>query len=160
MSVALYPGSFDPVHNGHIAVFKTAASLFDRLIVAAGHNPAKPSGLFSPDERVQFLRSATADLSNVEVKLFDGLVTKAANEFGADCLIKGLRGGADFDSEMQQAHMNLATGGVPTLFIPGLGPAAMIGGRYVREIGLMGGDVSAVVPADVAARLTEMQGSS
>lgn len=153
MATALYPGSFDPVHNGHIAVIRHAAGLFDRVVVGVGHNPEKPSGLFTPDERVDMIRSEVADLDGVSVELFSGLVTVAAAGFGADCLVKGLRGGSDLDAEMQQAHMNLTTGSVPSVFIPATGPSALVASTYVRQIAAMGGDVSDVVPPSVLSAL-------
>lgn len=155
MSSALYPGSFDPVHNGHLAVIELVAPLFDELVVGVGHNPDKPSGLFTPDERVAFLRDATAHLGNVRIELFSGLAIVAAAALGADCLVKGIRGASDLDAELQQANMNLVTGGVPTVFAPGLGEFALVSSTYVRQIGLMGGDVSSVVPAAVADQIRE-----
>lgn len=155
MSSALYPGSFDPVHNGHLAVIEMAAPLFDHVIVGVGHNPDKPSGLFTPDERVAFLRDATDHLDNVRIELFTGLSIVAAAVLGADCLLKGVRGASDLDVEMQQANMNLTTGEVPTVFLPALGQHALVSSTYVRQIGLMGGDVSSVVPAAVADQIRE-----
>ncbi|MEZ5377805.1 MAG: pantetheine-phosphate adenylyltransferase [Acidimicrobiales bacterium] len=155
MSVALYPGSFDPIHNGHLQVIETIAPLFDDLIVGVGHNPEKPSGLFTPDERVAMIRSAVAGLTNVRVELFVGLATAAAIGFGADCLVKGVRGAGDLDAEMQQAAMNSLTAGVPTLFAPAMGEASLVSSRYVREIAAMGGDINSVVPSAVAAQLNE-----
>lgn len=154
MAIALYPGSFDPAHNGHLAVISHAAGLFDRVVVGVGHNPEKPSGLFTPDERVAMLRAAVADHDNVAIELFTGLVTAAARSFGADCLIKGLRGATDLDAEMQQAHMNLTTAGVPTIFVPATGPSALVAGTYIRQIAAMSGDVSDVVPVGVFDALT------
>lgn len=153
MATALYPGSFDPVHNGHIAVIRHVAGLFGQVIVGVGHNPDKPSGLFTPDERVDMIRTELADLDNVSTELFSGLVTSAAAGFGADCLVKGLRGASDLDAEMQQAHMNLTTGSIPTIFVPATGPSALVAGTYVRQIAAMGGDVSDVVPATVLSAL-------
>jgi len=153
MSTALYPGSFDPVHNGHLAVIRHAAALFDRVIVGVGHNPDKPSGLFTPDERVDMIRAETSDLPGVTVELFSGLVTAAAAGFGADCLVKGLRGSSDLDAEMQQAHMNLTTGSIPTIFVPATGPSALVASTYVRQIAAMGGDVADVVPSTVLTAL-------
>lgn len=155
MAVALYPGSFDPVHNGHLAVVRQAAGLFDGVVVGVGHNPQKPSGLFTPDERVELIRAELGDLPTVRVELFTGLVTRAAVELGADCLVKGIRGATDLDAEMQQAHMNLSSGGIPTVFLPAVSEAAFVAARYVREIAAMGGDVRAVVPPNVANRLLE-----
>ncbi len=155
MSVALYPGSFDPVHNGHIQVIETVAPLFESLVIGVGHNPEKPSGLFTPDERADLLRHATGHLPNVRVELFVGLATFAARSLGADCLVKGVRGAGDLDAELQQATMNSLTAGVPTLFAPAMGESALVSSRYVREIAAMGGDVTGVVPPAVAARLNE-----
>ncbi len=154
MAVALYPGSFDPVHNGHLTVIRHAAALFDRVVVGVGHNPEKPSGLFTPNERVDMIRAEVADIDGVDVELFSGLVTSAAETFGADCLLKGLRGGSDLDVEMQQAHMNATTGGVPTIFVPATGSSALVAATYIRQIAAMGGDVSDVVPRSVHIALT------
>ena len=157
MAVALYPGSFDPVHDGHLAVVEVAASLFERVIVAVGHNPAKPSGMLPAEERAELIRHEVAGTTNVEVALFSGLVTVAAADLGADCLIKGIRSATDLDTEMLQANMNAKTGGdLPTVFLPGIGDHALISSRYVREIAVRGGDVSRVVPAAVAARLARL----
>ncbi len=155
MSVALYPGSFDPIHNGHLQVIATMAPLFDEFIVGVGHNPAKPSGLFTPDERRTMIATSVADLANVRVELFVGLATAAAVTLGADCLLKGVRGAGDLDAEMQQASMNSLTADIPTLFAPAMGEASLVSSRYVREIAAMGGDITSVVPTVVAQRLSE-----
>ena len=157
MAVALYPGSFDPVHNGHLAVVEVAAALFERVIVAVGHNPAKPSGMLPAAQRVELIEGEIGHLANVEVTLFAGLVTTAAADLGADCLLKGVRSATDLDAEMLQANMNAKSGGdLPTVFLPGMGDDALISSRYVREIASRDGDVSRVVPAAVAARLAEV----
>lgn len=158
MAVALYPGSFDPVHNGHLAIVEVAATLFERVIVAVGHNPAKPSGMLPAEDRAELIRGCVAGLSNVEVELFTGLVTVAAAELGADCLVKGVRSATDLDTEMLQANMNAKTGGdLPTVFLPGMGEHALISSRYVREIAARSGDVGRVVPAAVAERLAQLE---
>lgn len=159
MAVALYPGSFDPVHNGHLSVIETAAPLFDLLIIAVGHNPAKPSGLFTGPERADMIAASVAHLANVRVELFTGLVTVAAEEQGADCLIKGIRSASDLDTEMLQANMNAESGnGIPTLFIPAIGHHALVSSRYIREIAARGGNIGSVVPAVVAKRLADGNG--
>lgn len=159
MAVALYPGSFDPIHNGHLAVIELAAPLFDELIVAVGHNPAKPSGLLTGEERAEMIAASVGHLSNVRVELFTGLVTAAASDHGADCLLKGIRSGSDLDVEMLQANMNAASGnGLPTVFVPGIGPHALVSSRYIREIASRGGDVHSVVPEVVAKWLADGNG--
>ncbi|MEL7155158.1 MAG: pantetheine-phosphate adenylyltransferase [Actinomycetota bacterium] len=156
MGVALYPGSFDPVHNGHIAIIEMAAQVFDQVIVAVGHNPAKPSGFFTGPERMELIEAEVAHLPAVRVTGFSGLVTVAAAELGATCLVKGLRSASDLDVEMLQAQMNSATGGgIPTVFLPGMGSHALVSSRYVREIASAGGDVSSVVPDSVIKALAE-----
>jgi len=158
MAVALYPGSFDPVHNGHLAIVSVASPLFDEVVVAVGYNPAKPSGMFSGPERADLVAESLAalDLPNVKVTTFTGLVTDAARTEGADCLIKGVRSGSDLDTEMLQANMNhQSSGGLPTLFIPGIGSSALISSRYVREIAARGGDVHSVVPPAVLSRIAD-----
>lgn len=156
MAVALYPGSFDPVHNGHVAVIAMAARIFDEIIVGVGHNPAKPSGMFNPEQRMAMIRQSVADLPNVRVTAFTGLVTAAAAELGVTCLVKGLRSATDLDAEMLQAQMNASTGNdLPTVFLPGMGPNALVSSRYIREIASAGGDVSAVVPPIVLRHIEE-----
>jgi pantetheine-phosphate adenylyltransferase len=155
MGLALYPGSFDPVHNGHLAVIEMATTVFDQVVVAVGHNPSKPGGLFTPDERMELLTETTTEHGNVKVTSFSGLVTGAAADLGAACLVKGIRSASDLDVEMLQANMNARTGGTPTVFLPALGQHALVSSRYVREIAAAGGDLSAVVPAVVAERLRQ-----
>ncbi len=154
--MALYPGSFDPVHNGHLAIIATASPLFDSVVVAVGYNPGKAAGMFDGPERAELISESLAPLGlpNVRVTTFTGLVTTAAHDEGADCLVKGVRNGSDLDAEMLQANMNHRSGGgLPTVFLPGLGPSALISSRYVREIAARGGDVQSVVPAAVFDRI-------
>ncbi|MDH3294128.1 MAG: pantetheine-phosphate adenylyltransferase [Acidimicrobiia bacterium] len=160
MAVALYPGSFDPVHNGHLAIIATASPLFDEVVVAVGYNPGKPAGMFAGPERAELVGESLTllGLPNVRVTTFTGLVTEAAREEGADCLLKGIRSGTDLDAEMLQANMNHQTsGGLPTIFLPAIGPSALISSRYVREIAAQGGDVHSVVPPAVLNRLGQSE---
>jgi pantetheine-phosphate adenylyltransferase len=113
----LYPGSFDPIHNGHLEIIETAARLFDHVVVAAMRNPQKGEPLFSLDERRAMLEESIAHLENVEVTMFSSLVVDLAQEKGADFIVKGLRAVSDFESELQMAQMNHKISGVNTLFI-------------------------------------------
>ena len=156
MAVALYPGSFDPVHNGHLAIISAASPLFDQVVVAVGYNQAKSTGMFDGPDRAELITECLGplDLPNVKVTTFTGLVTEAAKASGADCLVKGIRSSTDLDAEMLQANMNFqSSGGLPTVFLPGIGPSALISSRYVREIAARGGDVRSVVPPPVWQRI-------
>ena len=149
VTTAFVPGSFDPFHNGHLAVVEAAATLFDRVIVGIGHNPAKPSGLFTPEERMAMISASVAHLPNVEASAFTGLVTSAAAALDASCLVKGIRSGTDLDIEVVQANTNSQTGGPQTVLLPGVSSAALVASRYLREIGTRGGDISSLVPEPV-----------
>lgn len=150
MSTVLIPGSFDPLHLGHVDVVDRAAALFDRVVVGVLHNPAKPSGLFGPDERVELARATLADRPGVSVEAFDGLVVDAAAAVGADAIVKGLRSAADYDVEQQMAHTNESVTGVPTWFVPCRPSLSFVASRFVREIAARGGRVDHLVPAPVA----------
>jgi pantetheine-phosphate adenylyltransferase len=116
--LVLYPGSFDPIHLGHVDVIEQALELFGSVAVAVMHNPAKPSGMFTLDERMELIRASVAHLPEVEVESFAGLVVDAAKAFGADFLVKGLRTAGDFEIEQQMAQTNHAVAGVRTVFLP------------------------------------------
>jgi pantetheine-phosphate adenylyltransferase len=155
---ALYAGSFDPVTNGHLDVVRHAVRLADRLVLAVGVNPGK-APLFSADERLAMLQEICAPLAR-EAKCelacvtFSGLVVEAARKADATLLIRGLRDGTDFDYEMQMAGMNEAMAPeMLTVFLPASPLARPITATLVRQIAGMGGDVTAFVPAAVAARL-------
>lgn len=158
--VAYYPGSFDPVTNGHLDIVGRACRLADRLVVAIGTHPGK-APLFSVDERRAMLEetcapAAAAAGAGFQVATFDGLVVAAALEAGAGLLIRGLRDGADFDYEMQMAGMNAELApGLQTVLLPAAPVVRPISATLVRQIAAMGGDVSAFVPPAVARRLVD-----
>lgn len=155
MAVVLYPGSFDPVHNGHMEIVETAAKLFDQVVVAAMRNPQKGDGLFSLEEREEMITAAFAHLDNVKVTMFSSLVVDLARDVGADFIVKGLRAVSDFESELQMAQMNHAISGVDTVFIPSASEHSFLASRLIREIARFGGDISSMVPPAVASRMKE-----
>lgn len=157
MTRVLYPGSFDPVHNGHIEIIATAASLFDDVIVAAMVNTAK-DGVFQLDDREEMLIESTAHLPNVSVKMFSGLVVDLARELGADFIVKGLRAVSDFENELQMAQMNNAASGIHTLFIPSASSSSFLASKFIRDFARYGGDISDMVPDAVARKLKEQYG--
>ena len=155
MSIALYPGSFDPIHNGHVDVVEEAAALFGQVILCAMVNPAKVDPLFDLDTRRRMLTDAVAHVPGVRVELFTGLAVDAVKAFGADLLVKGLRTATDFEYETQMALTNRAVTGVRTVFLPANPARSFVTSTFIREIARYGGDVSSLVPASVAALLEE-----
>ncbi|MEX2036780.1 MAG: pantetheine-phosphate adenylyltransferase [Xanthobacteraceae bacterium] len=158
LRIALYAGSFDPVTNGHLDVVRQAARLAARLVLAIGVHPGK-TPLFPAEERRAMVEETCAPLARqqgceFDCITFDDLVVTAAKRVGATALIRGLRDGSDFDYEMQMAGMNDAMApDVQTVFLPASPEVRPITATLVRQIAGMGGDVSAFVPASVAARL-------
>ena len=155
MAKVLIPGSFDPLHNGHVDVIDQALELFGEVVVGILVNFSKPSGMFSPDERVELVIDALADRSNVTVDAFEGLVIDVADTVRADFIVKGLRTSADYDIEQQMAHMNRSSSGVRTVFVPCEPAYSFVSSRFVREIASHGGAIGHLVPANVAAALTD-----
>ncbi|MGA7995538.1 MAG: pantetheine-phosphate adenylyltransferase [Bradyrhizobium sp.] len=156
--IALYPGSFDPVTNGHLDVFSHAVGLCDRLIVAIGVHPGKKP-LFTIEERFKMVREVFGPIAAkagcaFDCTTYDNLTVTAARDAGATIMIRGLRDGTDLDYEMQIAGMNETMAPeVQTVFLPASVAARPITATLVRQIAGMGGDVSAFVPPAVAASL-------
>ena len=159
MTVVLYPGSFDPVHNGHLEIVEIAASLFDQVVVAAMRNPQKGETLFSLEERENMLVECFEHLTNVSVTMFSSLVVDLAKEVRADFIVKGLRAVSDFESELQMAQMNNAISGVHTLFIPSASSRSFLASKLIRDIARFGGDIDSFVPEPVSRRLQQKFGS-
>jgi len=155
MTKVLYPGSFDPIHNGHIEMIETAAHLFDQVVVATMRNPQKGEPLFNLEDRKAMIEESLQHLENVEVVTFAKLVVDLAAEIGADFIVKGLRSTIDFESEIAQAQVNLNVSGVHTLFLPSASANSAVASKYIRDIARFGRDVSSMVPDPVAKRLAE-----
>ena len=160
MKIGFYPGSFDPVTNGHVDIFERSAALVDRLIVGIGIHPGK-TPKFSVQEKTEMLKTvlepfAKRDSFEFEIVTFDGLVVDAASTHGASILIRGLRDPADFTYEMQMSGMNGAMKPeVHTVFLPASPGVQHISSTLVRQIASMGGNVQTFVPNHVADMLRE-----
>ena len=161
MAGALCPGSFDPVTNGHLDVFARAAAQFDEVVVTVMINKNK-QGMFSVDERIEILREVTADLPNVRVESWYGLLVDFAREQGITAIVKGLRDATDFGYELQMAQMNKKLSGVDTFFIATNPVYSFLSSSLVKEVATFGGDVTDMLPPAVhkrlLARLAERRG--
>jgi pantetheine-phosphate adenylyltransferase len=159
MTIAFYPGSFDPMTNGHLDVLVQALNVASNVVVGVGIHPGK-APMFSFDERAALIRESLVEAlpgreADVSVVSFDCLAVDAARKFGASLLVRGLRDGSDFDYEMQLAGMNRQLAqDVQTVFIPAGTASRPITATLVRQIAAMGGDVSTFVPAPVLKALT------
>lgn len=154
MTTVLIPGSFDPLHLGHIDVVDQAVELFGNVVLGVLVNFEKPSGLFTPEERVALAEECLAGRPTVAVRAFGGLAVDAAAEVGADFVVKGLRTAADFDIELQMAHMNQSVTGIRTVFVPCRADYGFVSSRFIREIASHGQPVDHLVAPPVAAALT------
>jgi len=151
---AVCPGSFDPVTNGHLDVIQRASSRFDRLLVACLRNAGKQP-LFDLDIRLALLNEVVADLDNVEVAAFDGLLVDFCRERGVSVIVKGLRAVSDFEYELQMAQMNSHLGNVETFFMTTSPICSFLSSSLVKEVARFGGDVTDFVPPAVVDRLAE-----
>ena len=158
MATVLYPGSFDPIHLGHLDIIEQASRLFGKVVVAILHNPEKHGGVFSVEERIALIQVAlqTAQVKNVEIHAVPGLAVDAARVVQADFMVKGLRNSGDFEIEQQMAHTNFAVAGIPTVYLPCSPAYTSVSSRFIREIAQYGGDPSSMVPANVAHALKEL----
>jgi pantetheine-phosphate adenylyltransferase len=157
LKTALFPGSFDPFHNGHLEVVEAASKLFDRVVVAPMRNTQKGEPLFTLEERTQMIADSVAHLPNVSMSSLSTLVVDLANQIGADVIVKGLRVASDAEAELQQAQMNKKVAGIETLFIPCSSEYSFIASKYVRDFARFGGAgrIGSTVPAPVLKMLEE-----
>jgi len=149
MTSVIYPGTFDPITNGHLDIIERSAVIFPRVLVAVANSPSKKP-LFSLDERVELVRQSVAHLSNVEVFGFSDLLANVIKQHNISAIIRGVRTTTDFEYELQLAALNrLLTKGVDSLFFPPAEKWAFVSSTIVREIYLHGGDVAELVPVPV-----------
>ena len=153
MSTALYPGTFDPVTNGHMDILRRGAGLFDKVVVAVGARVDKKT-LFTAEERVALFRACAADLANVSVEPFTGLVVDFARKKGATALLRGIRNPGDYQYEAQMAVTNARLApGIETVFLVAAAEHAFLSSTLIKEIVQAGGSVADFVPPEVAKAL-------
>jgi pantetheine-phosphate adenylyltransferase len=155
--IAICPGSYDPVTNGHVDIITRTAKVFERVVVGVVNQPVrKQQTLFTAEERQQFIQAATADLGNVEVKIMSNLLVEFARQNGATAIIKGLRAISDFEYEfeMNQLNRKLAAD-IESMYIFASANYSFLSSTGVKEIATFGGDVSDLVPEPVARALAE-----
>jgi pantetheine-phosphate adenylyltransferase len=153
MSTSIYPGSFDPITNGHLDVIKRGTKVFDKVIVAVGDNPAKKA-LFTKEERVEMIREVTRAFKTVEVDGFDGLVVDYVHKRKATVILRGIRTISDFEYEYQMALTNRTfASDIETVFVMAHEEYSFVSSRFIKEAASMGGDVSSFLPKEVEKRL-------
>jgi len=153
--VAIYPGSFDPITNGHLDLIRRSSRLFDRLIVSILRNDSKQP-LFSLSDRMEMLRDVAAGFPNVEVDCFEGLLVNYAQNRGARVVLRGIRAISDYEYELQMTHMNRRLNpAIETVFLMANDAYSFISSRLVKEVFGLGGDITELVPASVLARMRD-----
>jgi pantetheine-phosphate adenylyltransferase len=157
MITAIYPGTYDPVTNGHVDVIERSAAIFDRLVVGVVSDPRHKQTMFSLNERVAFLRDVTATLGNVEVEEFKELVVDFAKRWDAKVIVKGLRVISDFEWEFQMNQLNRTLApDIETVYVMASPNVSFVSSSGVKEIAAFGGKVDELVPAAVARRFREL----
>jgi pantetheine-phosphate adenylyltransferase len=151
---AIFPGSFDPITNGHLDVINRGMKLFDELIVAVGRSPLKDQ-LFSPEQRVEMIAELVKNLPGVSVEGFDGLTVEYARQKKANVILRGLRSLTDVNYEFELAMTNRSVTGIETIFVMTTEQYGFISSTLVRQVASLGGDISNLVPENVYRRLRE-----
>lgn len=155
MRIAVYPGSFDPITNGHLDIIKRAAKLYDRVVVGVLNNSGK-NPVFTPEERVGMIKEVTSDMNNIEVDCFTGLLVDFVKEKSASVIIKGLRTVADFEYEFQMALLNKALNPeYETMFMMTDSKYSYISSSMVKELAGFRGDLTGLVPAEIINKIQE-----
>ncbi len=149
---AVFPGSFDPITNGHLDVIERGIKLFDELIIAVGRSPIK-NPLFTPQERVEMITELVADIPRVSVESFDGLMVEYALKKKADVILRGMRSLTDVQYEFKLAMTNRAVAGIETVFIMTSAEYGFTSSTLIREVASLGGDVSNLIPKTIYNRL-------
>jgi pantetheine-phosphate adenylyltransferase len=154
------PGSYDPVTNGHIDIITRSSEVFERVVVGVVNNPIrKEKTLFTAEERRAFIEEATADLANVEARIFSNLLVEFARELGATAIVKGLRAISDFEYEFEMAQLNRKLDpGIESIYVIASPHYSFLSSTGVKEMATFGGDVSDLVPGSVAAAMAERLG--
>jgi pantetheine-phosphate adenylyltransferase len=156
---AIYPGTYDPVTNGHVDVIRRAAGIFDRVVVGVVDTPQHKQPTFPVDERVEFIRDALTGMENVEVDVFKELVVEFARRWDAKVIVKGLRVISDFEWEFQMNQLNRTLApDIETVYVMASPEVSFVSSSGIKEIAAYGGDVHELVPSAVALRLREMYG--
>jgi len=157
LSIAVFPGTFDPIHNGHIDIIRRSVVLFDEVIIAVAYNPHKDAALFTPDERVEIIREVTHDLEpRARVDKFSGPIVDYAERIGAKAIIRSLRSAADFDYELQMANMNKQMKpNIETIFLFASPKVFFTASRLIKEVAGYGKRVPELVPEAVMNRLRQ-----
>lgn len=155
MKLAVYPGSFDPLTKGHLDLIERASALFDQVVVLVAHNQQKHY-LFSPEKRLELVSASCAHLPNVRAEVVSGLVSVRASQLGASAIVKGIRSYLDWQAEVTQARVNRELSQIETLLLPAQPELAHLSSSLVKELALLGADISALVPQPVRLELNAL----
>ncbi len=154
-SKVLFPGTFDPLTNGHLDVIRRGAELFDEVVIGVGENPAKQS-MLPTDQRIDIISQVVAGMANVSAQTYQGMTVDFARKIGATAILRGIRDNADLHLETQMALTNRAVTGIETIFVVTSPQYAFISSSLIRQIARMGGDFSSMVPEVVAEKISKL----